>query len=444
MSELLDNRAQRIRTLKTIIRTLHEGADPEIVRGQLREIVRTCDATEIAQMEQELIAEGVPVEQIMGMCDLHASVVREILAEQPVPLLTPGHPVTTFRRENDAVKQQTRQLRDALAELTAAPTPAPTLETRDKCLGLLNELMDLDKHYLRKEHLLFSVLERHGIAGPSEVMWAKDDEVRALLGSLRECLTRPDTPPAALALIGPTIGATALDAVDEMVFKEERILLPMALQTLSEFEWGEIWEQSPQFGWCLVDPDLRYRPPQPQETPAPEPVREQAERRGIALNIMPQPSTGAAAPEGSLMFPAGSLTLEQLKAVFSVLPVDLTFVDADDRVRFFSEGPDRVFVRPKAVIGRQVQHCHPPGSVHIVNQILDDFRAGRRDVAEFWIELHRPRTRFIHIRYFALRDEAKTYLGTLEVTQDITRERSLTGERRLLQYDTPQTEASTP
>lgn len=439
MSELLDNRAQRIRTLKRIILSLHEGADPDTIREQLREIVRTCDATEIAQMEQELITEGLPVEQIMGMCDLHASVVREILAEQPVPLLTPGHPVTTFRRENDAIKQQTRQLRDALAEMSAAPAPA----SRDKCLGLLNELMDLDKHYLRKEHLLFSVLERHGITGPSEVMWAKDDEVRALIGSLRECLTRPDTAPEALALIGPTIGATALDAVDEMVFKEERILLPMALQTLSELEWGEVWEQSPQFGWCLVDPDTRYRPPQPQRPDAPEPVREQAEREGIALNIVPPASTGAAPPSGSLMFPTGSLTLEQLKAIFSTLPVDLTFVDADDRVRFFSEGPDRVFVRPKAVIGRQVQHCHPPGSVHIVNQIVADFRAGRQDVAEFWIELHQPRTRFIHIRYFALRDEAKTYMGTLEVTQDITHERSLRGERRLLQYDTPQAEAPT-
>ena len=438
MSDLLDNRAQRIRTLKRIIVTLHEGAEPDTVREQLRQLVRTCDATEIAQMEQELIAEGVPVEQIMGMCDLHASVVREMLAEHPIPLLTPGHPVTTFRRENDALKQQTRLLRDGLDALSAAPGH----DQLDRCLALLNELMDIDKHYLRKEHLLFSVLERHGITGPSEVMWAKDDEVRALLESFGACLRRPDAPAEALALIGPTIGITALDAVDEMVFKEERILLPMALQTLSEFEWGEIWEQSPQFGWCLVDPDMRYRPPPAQRAAAPEPVRERAEREGIALNIVPPASTGAAPARGSLMFPTGSLTLEQVKAIFSMLPVDLTFVDADDRVRFFSEGPDRVFVRPKAVIGRQVQHCHPPGSVHIVNRIVEDFRAGRQDVAEFWIELAHPRTRFIHIRYFALRDESRTYLGTLEVTQDITHERSLTGERRLLQYDTPQPEAS--
>ena len=124
--------------------------------------------------------------------------------------------------------------------------------------------------------------------------------------------------------------------------------------------------------------------------------------------------------------------MEQLKTIFNTLPVDLTFVDADDRVRFFSEGPDRVFVRPKAVVGRKVHHCHPPGSVHIVEQILDDFRSGRQNVAEFWIELGE---RFVHIRYFALRNEEKQYLGTLEVTQDATELRGLTGERRILSYE---------
>jgi DUF438 domain-containing protein len=113
------------------------------------------------------------------------------------------------------------------------------------------------------------------------------------------------------------------------------------------------------------------------------------------------------------------------------LPVDLTFVDADDRVRFFSEGRNRVFPRAKAVIGRKVQHCHPPASVGVVNRILSDFRSGAQSVAEFWIEM---RGRFVHIRYFAVRDESGAYLGTLEVTQDLTRERTLEGQRRLLEY----------
>jgi hypothetical protein len=149
----------------------------------------------------------------------------------------------------------------------------------------------------------------------------------------------------------------------------------------------------------------------------------------------PRPPRGeglpAAVGQGLVVLPTGALRLDQLKAVFATLPVDVTFVDAEDRVRFFSEGQHRVFARPKAILGRLVQHCHPPGSVHVVERILDDFRSGRQSVAEFWIDF---KGRFTHIRYFALRDGKGAYLGTLEVTQDLTRERALQGERRLLEY----------
>jgi DUF438 domain-containing protein len=194
-----------------------------------------------------------------------------------------------------------------------------------------------------------------------------------------------------------------------MIVKEEKILLPMAASTLTEEEWGEIWRQSPEYGWCLVEPREGYAPPKPVTGPLPTEI----------------PSDRAVG------FPTGSLTYEQLHGLFTALPVDLTFVDAEDCVRYFSEGPDRVFARSKAIIGRKVQHCHPPKSAHIVEQILDDFRSGRQSSAEFWIEFQ---GKFIHIRYFAVRDEEGTYAGTLEVTQDLTRLRALQGERRLLQY----------
>jgi len=132
------------------------------------------------------------------------------------------------------------------------------------------------------------------------------------------------------------------------------------------------------------------------------------------------------------MMPTGNVTVEQLTSVLSTLPIDLTFVDANDRVAFFTEGPDRIFARSKAIIGRKVQHCHPPSSVDVVDHILDDFRAGRQNVAEFWINL---RGKFVHIRYFAVRDKEGKYLGTVELTQDIAPLRELAGERRLLQYN---------
>jgi len=258
MTELIDNRAHRIRTLKHIIKHLHSGEAPEQVRDQLKQLVKECDATEIAQMEQELMAEGVPVAEIMSMCDLHSQVVKEILVERPAPEMPPGHPVRTFRKENEALGHQVAKVREALAKL-AAPAPggggSPPADAMLAARGAVNELMDVDKHYQRKENLLFPMLERHGITGPSKVMWGKDDEVRSLLDALHEALQAEGTTTDEWQIVIDAAAEPALNAVEEMIYKEEKILLPMSAQTLTEVEWGEIWRQSPEFGWCLVDPD---------------------------------------------------------------------------------------------------------------------------------------------------------------------------------------------
>ncbi len=355
------------------------------------------------------------------MCDLHSNVVSGLLVEREHVGVVAGHPVDVFRRENEALGARAKALREELAALASGGAQL------DPARALFNELMDVDKHYARKENLLFPHLERHGITGPSTVMWGKDDEVRELLGALGESLGAVGATAEQWRLVNEAVAWPALDALEEMIRKEELILLPLALQTLTELEWGEVWRQSPEIGWCLVDPEGPYVPPTPTAPAAPE----DGAADGLVTGPMSAPG-GTGGTGGAIVFPTGSLELAQLEAMFKVLPVDLTFVDADDRVRFFSEGRRRVFVRPKAVIGRKVEHCHPPASVHIVRQIVDDFRSGRQDVAEFWIELG---GRFVHIRYFAVRDDAGSYLGTLEVTQDLTDARQLTGERRLLAYD---------
>lgn len=403
MSELIDNRAHRIRTLKEIIQKLHRGTPPDEVRATLRAMVRETSSSEIAAMEQELIAGGMPVEEVKSMCDLHSQVLREVLVEPVQIAPPPGHPLDTFARENEALKNAIAEMR----ELASIGGAAPDLEA---WRGAFGRLMDVEKHYLRKENLLFSCLERHGITGPSKVMWGKDDEVRELLKALGETLAVDAMSADEAALVVETIVEPALAALEEMISKEERILLPMSRETLTEDEWAEIWQESPRFGFCLVEPRTGYRPPA-----AASPDKVASVRAGEAL-----------------VFPSGTLDLGQLKGIFAALPVDITFVDADDRVRFFSEGPDRVFERSKAILGREVHHCHPPKSVHIVEEIVASFRDGRQHVAEFWIQL---KGRFVHIRYFAVRDDEGAYLGTLEVTQDLTRLRALEGERRLLEFE---------
>jgi DUF438 domain-containing protein len=390
MSELIDNRAHRVRVLKEIIQHLHSGAAPDAVREQLAQIVRETDYSEIVAMEQELLAEGMPVEELQSMCDLHSQVTRDVLVQLPAKPLEPGHPADTFRRENAALREVLEKMRTTLAG-----------DASDLRLAF-NELMDIEKHYQRKEHAIFPKLEAHGISGPSKVMWAKDDEVRKLLKELGQALNQD-------AVAAATKAEAAMRAVEEMIYKEDRILIPMCLDAFTEEDWAEIWSASPRYGWCLVEPQEGYRPP-----PA-------VLKKGLAL-----------ATAESITLPTGTLSVEQLIALFSTLPVDITFVDADDRVAFFSEGPDRVFARSRTVVGRKVQHCHPPRSVAVVDQILADFRAGRQNVAEFWINFQ---GRFVHIRYFPVRNEKGQYLGTLEVTQDLTHIRTLEGERRLLEYE---------
>lgn len=409
MSELIDNRAQRIATLKAIIRDLHAGMPEDEVKRRLKELVRETDSTEIAAMEQELIADGMPVAEVQGMCDIHAAVLREITVDLEVPV-EPGHPIDTFRRENAAIIDLTNEIRGRLHEASSLSEDAIVDDALPMLRHLVGQLLDVDKHYQRKENLVFSCLERHFITGPSKVMWGKDDEVRALLKATEEALGVEGVTAGELAVVRSAVIEPALEAVASMVQKEQLVLLPMATQVLTQKEWGEIWAQSPLYGWCLVEPRVGYQPPTP---------------------VVPARTARVAADE-ALVFDTGSLDFMQLEGLLRTLPLDLTFVDADDRVRYFSEGAERVFARSKAILGRKVQYCHPPKSVHIVERIIADFRAGQQNSAEFWIEHHGA---FVHIRYLAVRDAAGKYLGTLEMTQDLTRLRSLQGERRLLEYE---------
>jgi hypothetical protein len=376
------------------------------VRSSLKELVRQTDSSEVMAMEQELIADGMPVEEIQGMCDLHSQVTREVLVQLAPPPVPAGHPVDTFRRENQALRESMARLQAAMNRMLQTADDGDASASLLDWRQALNELQDVDKHYQRKEHLLFTCLERHGITGPSKVMWAKDDQVRKLLKDLSAALRAGDTTVAEWKLLAATTGSAAANSVHEMIYKEEHILLPVCLERFTADEWAEIWAASPRYGWCLMEPRRGYQP-----------VDLQAADRSSA--------------PGGFALPTGTLALEQLIAIFSTLPVDLTFVDADDRVAFFSEGPNRVFARSRAIIGRMVRNCHPPRSVDVVERILSDFREGRQNVAEFWIQFV---GRFVHIRYFAVRSEDGRYLGTLEVTQDVGPIRALEGERRLLEY----------
>lgn len=189
--------------------------------------------------------------------------------------------------------------------------------------------------------------------------------------------------------------------------KEEEILLPMCMDKLTDDDWYHVYQQTMEFGYCLCDPRDTWQP------------------EGVEIGQVEYTS------KNNIQLSTGSFSVEELSALFTTLPIDITFVDKDDKVKFFSLGPDRIFTRNRAIIGRDVRMCHPPSSVHVVEQILNDFKSGKENSAAFWINM---RGKFIYIEYFAMRGTQGEYLGTIEFTQDLTHLRQLEGEQRLLSY----------
>ena len=408
MSEYINNHTKGKEALKRVLRQLHEGKAVEEVKGEFAALLQDVGAMDIAEIEQELVQEGMPLVEIKRLCDVHVAVFRESLETQQKPDTVPGHPVYTFLAENGAAVRVLDALEDALTALKAAPDADRLERAREH----LRELRKYEKHYLRKENILFPFLEKHGFSGPSAVMWAIHDDVRAWWKSLDALLSDgPGDDPAAFGAQLDEIFAPLDTAIREMFYKEENILYPTALEKLSGEEWWQVRQQSPKVGYCYVEPGHQWPP------------------KATALEAAWTTVEETGSPAGLLHLDTGTLTPQEVNLLLTHLPVDITYVDAEDTVRFFSQSRERIFPRSPAIIGRKVQKCHPPASVHLVQRILDDFRAGRRDVAEFWI---RMRGKFIHIRYFALRDEAGEYQGTIEVTQEIGRIRELEGERRLL------------
>jgi len=405
MSEMINNREYRQKVLKEIIMELHNGRSADEVKPRFEELIKGVSASEIAEMEQALIREGLPVSEVQRLCDVHAAVFKgsiEDIHREPESAKTAGHPVQVFKQENREIENLIEGRLTPLLEKLKATDDHDTIS---KLLDGFSLLLEVDRHYARKENLLFPYLEKYGITAPPKVMWGVDDEIRAAIKETVRMLENYDGNREALL----KKANEAVDKVKEMIFKEENILFPMALDTLSEDEWQKIFEVSDEIGYSLITPDAPW---QPART---EPAA-QARMEG-------EPD------ERIVRFDAGAMTHEEINALLNTLPLDITFVGRDDTVRYFTQGKDRIFARPKTVIGRKVQNCHPPASVHVVEKIIEDFRSGKKDHEDFWIRMG---DKYVYIRYFAVRNAEGEYLGVAEVTQDIKPIQELTGEKRLL------------
>ncbi len=395
------SREQRLTALKEIIRELHDGAELANLQEKFAQTVGDITPEEIASLEQTLVKEGLPETEIKKMCHLHAALFSDALEGQEVPTMPPGHPVHTFMEENQQAKGLIAEIQQELAKIGEEPSETVWSFVVGQLRFLVEALAGIQIHYVRKENQLFPLLEQHDLAAPGKVMWAVHDDIRRQFKIAQELLAGKERIAARKALVD------LVEAVDDMMQKEERILFPMTLQVFSDKDWRRCRLGEEEIGYAFdVFP-------------------------GDAWTVDASGTVPSQSATGLINLATGQLPAEVIDAMLCNLPIDVSFVDANDKVAYYSDSSHRIFPRSPGVIGRDVKNCHPPKSLHMVTEILEAFKRGERKKAEFWLELG---GKFIHIQYLALWNKQGEYLGCLEVGQDATHVRSLQGQRRLLEW----------
>ena len=403
------NRRQEV--LKRIIKDLHNGVPVSKLQKTFARLVKDTSPEEIADMENALIDEGFPPEEIQRLCDVHVQVFEKSLARVGKPSKIPGHPIHTYIEEN----------REAVRQLKKLGHLIKLLRKGKKQPGLQGELetewrrfKEIEKHYQRKENQLFPTLEAVQFTGPAQVMWGKHDEIRHLIKVFDQYLKAADW---------NSCFKTFKDlesSIKKMIFLEEKILYPTSVRKLSELDWAKMKQGESAIGYAWVTPAGVYDA-----------------KITKMLGKNPSDTTRrtnkkeASVMENQLSLSQGQLTIEQINLMLKNLPVDITYVDENDTVRYYSDTKERIFPRSPAIVGRKVQNCHPSKSVHVVNDIIQSFKEKKKEVAEFWIQKDGL---FIHIRYFPIYDESGSYRGVIEVSQEVSSIRSLEGERRILDW----------
>jgi conserved hypothetical protein len=323
--------------------------------------------------------------------------------EQTLPI---GHPVHTYMLEAELIY-------DLMDELLSID---PHTDYQ-KFYNVFNHLSTVEKHFARKENQLFPFLELRGWTNPSQNMWSFHDTIRDIFRLVRKNLEEKDYDQAQINV------RYIQDNLGRLLNVEANILFPNALKLLTEEDWIEMRKGEEEIGWML------------KEAPAPYPNKE-AGAEGAPAYVHPsmdtERRTDVTFDEKAAHYDEGYMTIEQVNLLLKTLPIDITFVDEHDRVIFYNRGEERVFPRSAGIIGREVKFCHPPKSVGTVLKIVENFRAGTQNEANFWFNY---RGRLIYVRYFAVRDKDKNYKGVIEMSQDITDIKTIEGERRLLEWD---------
>jgi hypothetical protein len=398
------------KTLKEIIKQLHAGVPPAQVKEKFKQVLAGTKPEEIAKIEQELVKEGMPREQLQRLCDVHLAVFGEQVQDQELHLAS-GHPISILMEEHRVLLERADRLKVDVGLIEEACDVVYVGDALTELQGVVKDFVEAEKHYLREENVLFPTMEKHGITEPPAIMWMEHNQIRELKKKLRELVEKWNS--MSFEDFKKRLVEVALrvcELLPSHFFKENNILFPSALQVIKDTEWGEVRKEFDEIGYCSFTPKHALVSLHGTEVEEQKATLEMGE---------------------TLHFETGNLSKEEVEALLDTIPIDVSFINADDQVRYFNKAEKRIFVRTKAVLGRKVQMCHPQKSLHVVDKIVEAFKTGKKDVAEFWITIE---NRFVHIRFFAVRSKGGKYLGAVEVVQDVTDIKKLEGQKRLLDW----------
>ena len=398
------------KALKEIIKQLHAGVPPAQVKEKFKQVLAGTKPEEIAKIEQELVKEGMPREQLQRLCDVHLAVFGEQVQDQELHLAS-GHPISILMEEHRVLLERADRLKVDVGLIEEACDVVYVGDALTELQGVVKDFVEAEKHYLREENVLFPTMEKHGITEPPAIMWMEHNQIRELKKKLRELVEKWNS--MSFEDFKKRLVEVALHVCELLpshFFKENNILFPSALQVIKDTEWGEVRKEFDEIGYCSFTPKHALVSLHGTEVEEQKATLEMGE---------------------TLHFETGNLSKEEVEALLDTIPIDVSFIDVDDQVRYFNKAEKRIFVRTKAVLGRKVQMCHPQKSLHVVDKIVEAFKTGKKDVAEFWITIE---NRFVHIRFFAVRSKGGKYLGAVEVVQDVTDIKKLEGQKRLLDW----------
>ena len=416
-SEFMDNSRAHVENLLAFSLGIIEGKNGSELYKKYYNDITNVNAKDVIEVIDRLVRKNIETEELKKGLNKIFNVFYKSLINAEKKLPAEKTFLYWLVKENDELDRRLKQIRPFIKQVNRKDLPAREFDLAvEQLKKRIKDLKNFESHYVKKENILFPCLETYWDNYRCiQVMWSYHDDIREVI---KQTLSALDSEDLNLKNINHLLGDLFF-TMYAIRFREENVLFPVALETVDEKLWEEMVDQSYNIGFSFI------------ETPVKEKKRLGSKRKHKFTEDMNGVLDNIDLQGVKLDLDTGQVDLEQIITIFNTLPVDLTFVDKNNKVRFFSAPADRIFPRSKAIIGRDVENCHPPESVHVVKKIIKDFKAGEKEKASFRIETG---GKFILIQYFALFDSKRQYLGVLEVSQDVTEIRNLKGEKRLLDW----------